>query len=138
DAFTVGHTFGEHAVVAAPGRMDAPHVAAAMAESGGAGHHQQRRVERGPSPAVFTYVRADGERCALRTAFSQVAPGQVEQFGGPRRYREREDEAVEGVRAGAGVADGGPLAEQTGRGELDSQVQVELRGVIGRGDDEAM
>ncbi len=128
---------GERTVIAAPRHVQAPDLAGAETEAALARDVHGGGVGAGAALAVLAQVRADGERVPLRGPFPQVAAGHVEQFRGPFRHRERQQDAGERERRGIGrgpAGDGGPLPDQAGVGELDLQAQFQLGGDV-LGDD---
>jgi hypothetical protein len=120
---------GPGGVVAAPGRVHAPHLAGAEAEPAGAGHHQQRGVRPGAPAAAVAHHRAVVQRSALRCPFAAPAPGEVEQLGRLGCQRQRRQQGLETVVRGAVVAQDVLHPQHAGGAELDGdgQVQAEVR-----------
>ncbi len=122
--------FGEGAVVAGPGGVHGPDAPGTVAEAGGAGREQVRRVVSGAAGAVLAHAQAVGERCALRAAFAEVMAREVEEFRRVRRHRQGQVHRVEGERGGAAVGHRGALAHQALRGEFDGEFQTEAGGRV--------
>ncbi len=132
DRATGGQPLGKDPVVAAPGDVQTPHLAAAEAEARRAGRQNQGCVVAGAPAAGITQPRAVGEGPALRGAFTAPAAGEVEQFDGGIGNWQREHQPVERVRTHrVVVADGGSHPHQPGRGEAGLQDETELGGPVG-------
>ncbi len=127
-----GGALGQRTMVAAPGGVHGPDLAATETEAGFSCGVQQGGVEPGTAATAVAQVGAEGERVALRAAFAQVTSGQVEQFGGAGGHGEGEEQAVHGVRgqpAVTGVGERGAQPQQSGVGQLrlDAQREAGLR-----------
>lgn len=127
-----GQAFGQDPVVAAPGEVQAPHLAAAEAEARGSGRQDQGGVGAGAPAAGLAQPGAGVERVALRGAFAAPAAGEVEQLGGGVGDRQGEHQPVERVRPyRVVVAYGGAHARQPGGCEVGFQDETETGGLVG-------
>ena len=99
--------FGEVAMVAGEGGVDAPRLAVAEAEAGAAGVQDVGGIGTGATAAVLAQVRADGEGGALRGALLRPAAREVEQLLGILRDRDGEGQLRQRIGGLGGVGQGG-------------------------------
>ncbi len=136
-AVALGRAVGVGLVVAAPRHVDGPHLAAPEPEPGGAGRQEQRGVVAGAAVASGALPGADGPGVALRHAFTDPPPREVEELARPRRHGECRTRGGHVQAVGAGVAHGGARAHQPLRGQLELDRHLAAEVVVAARDGDA-
>ena len=98
-----GHPLDMVHGVAAPGHVQAEHLAAGEAEARHARDDHGGGIVPGVTAAAFAQPQPVGEPMALRDTFGRRPPGEVEHLAHPAGQREDEFQAVHQVRQAAGV-----------------------------------